>query len=187
MAGNSPLVVESNAAGNDQALVTPTMPNAHIVILAVVSALIPVPSTCNAQTAAPVIYNNKQYGFSFTLPASWKGYTIQTTTWQGSASSGWTGTPPPNFFDHGPALIIRNPQWTQADPREDIPIWIFTHNQWNRIQNDHLIVSAAPFQPEELGHNRRFVFALPPRYINDLLTGYEEVLKINANHPLHPY
>jgi hypothetical protein len=163
---------------------TSTMPKRHIVILAVVSALmIAVTSICSAQTVAPVIYNNKQYGFSFTLPASWKGYTILTTTWEGGPPSPWTGPPP----DQGPALTIRNPQWTQTDPREDIPIWIFTHDQWNRIQNEHLLVSAAPFPPMELGHNRRFVFTLPPRYTNDLLTGYEEVLKINANHPLHPY
>jgi hypothetical protein len=64
------------------------MPKRHIIILAVASGMVPAPRICNAQTAAPVVYNNKQYGFSFTLPASWKGYTIQTTTWQGSASSG---------------------------------------------------------------------------------------------------
>jgi hypothetical protein len=153
---------------------TPAMRKSHIVILAVVSALIPAPRICNAQIEAPVIYNNKQYGFSFTLPASWKGYTILTTAWGGAG-------------DQGPVLTIRNPQWTQADPHEDIPIWIFTHDQWNRVQNDHLIVSAAPFPPSELGHNRRFVFALPPRYSYDELPGVEEVLKINANHPLHPY
>jgi hypothetical protein len=78
-------------------------------------------------------------------------------------------------------------QWTETDPREDIPIWIFTLDQWNRIQNDHLIVSAAPFPPTELGHNKRFVFALPPRYLHDELAGWEEVFKINTNHPLHPY
>ena len=116
MAGNSPHVIESNAAVSDEVGMKHTMPKRHIVIVAVVSALIiAAPHACDAQNAAPVIYNNKQYGFSFTLPASWKGYTIQITTWQGGASSGWTGTPPPNFFDHGPALIIRNPQWTQTD------------------------------------------------------------------------
>jgi hypothetical protein len=158
----------------------------HFVLFAIVSTLILVPHLY-AQAAAPVIYKNKQYGFSFTLPASWKGYTIQTTTWEGSASSGWTGTPPPNFFDHGPALLIRNPQWTQTDPREDIPIWIFTHDQWNRIENEHLIVSAAPFAPMELGHNKKFFFALPPRYLHDELPGWEEVSKINDNHPLHSF
>jgi len=153
----------------------------HIAILAVVSALIPAaPPTGNAQTAAPVIYNNKQYGFSFTLPASWKGYTILATTWGGPPSSDWTG-------DQGPVLTIRNPKWTQADPREDIPIWIFTHDQWNRVQKEQIIISAAPFPPSELGHNRKFFFALPARYINDELPGFEEVLKINANHPLHTY
>jgi hypothetical protein len=183
MAGNSPLGVESNAAVNDEAQMNIT-PRRHIVILAVVSALIPAPRTCNAQTAAPVIYNNKQYSFTFTLPSSWKGYTIKTTTWEGGI------LPDPsnqNTVVRGPALLIRNPKWTQADPREDIPIWIFTHDQWNRVQNAHLIVSAAPFPPEELGHNARFVFALPPRYSYDNLSGVEEVLKINANHPLHPY
>lgn len=168
---------------------TSTMPKRHIIILAVVSALmIAAPRTCSAQTAAPVIYNNKQYGFSFTLPASWKGYTTQTVTWEGTTlSGGVTGSPPPHASERGPALLIRNPQWTQADPHEDIPIWIFTRDQWNRIQNGGLVVSAAPFPPEELGHNARFVFALLPRYFYDYLPGYEEVLKINANHPLHPY
>ena len=158
----------------------------NIVLLTFVSALIPcLASSIHAQVAVPVIYKNKQYGFSFTLPASWKGYTIVTGTWQGTTTSG----PPsaPTSIERGPALFIRNPQWTQADPHEDIPIWIFTHDQWNRIQNESLIVSAAPFPPSELGHNARFVFALPPRYINDMLTGYEEVLKINADHPLHVF
>ena len=183
MVGNSPQVIESNAAVNDDALMTLTMPKRQIIILAIVSALIPDPRTCDAQTAAPVIYSNKQYGFSFTLPASWKGYTILTTTWSGAPSSDWTGTPP----DQGPALTIRNPQWTQAGPREDIPVWIFTHDQWNRVQNDHLVVSAAPFPPTELGHNKRFFFGLPPRHLNDELPGWEEVAKIISNHPLHPY
>jgi hypothetical protein len=159
------------------------MPKRRIFILTVFSALILTPQIrIRAQATAPVVYNNKQYGFAFTLPASWKGYTIQTTTWQGNAPSGLTDT-----VEHGPALIIRNPQWAQADPHEDIPIWIFTHDQWNRIQNAVLIVTAAPFPPEDLGHNAKFVFALPPRYFYDFLPGYEEVLKINANHPLHPF
>jgi hypothetical protein len=160
----------------------------HIVLSAFIStvifALLPY---IHAQSSAPVIYKNKQYSFTFTLPASWKGYSIVTGTWQGSAASGWTGTPPPNFFDHGPVIIIRNPQWTKDDPREDIPIWIFTPDQWNRIENEHLIVSAAPFPPMELDHNKKFVFALPARYSYDNLTGVEEVLKINANHPLHAF
>jgi hypothetical protein len=155
-------------------------------LLVIFSALILAPHACiRAQPAAHVIYTNKQYGFTFTLPASWKGYTIVTGTWQGTATKG--PPPAPTSIEHGPALRIRNPQWTQDDPHEDIPIWIFTPDQWNRVQDESLIVSAAPFPPDELGHNARFVFALPARYSYDNLTGVEEVLKINANHPLHAF
>jgi hypothetical protein len=39
----------------------------------------------------------------------------------------------------------------------------------------------------ELGHNKKFFFALPPRYLHDELPGWEEVFKINTNHPLHAF
>ena len=163
-----------------------TMRKRHIVLLAFVATLIPcLASSIHAQAPIPVIYKNKQYSFSFTLPASWKGYTIVTGTWQGTATKG--SPPEPTSIERGTALRIRNPQWTQDDPHEDIPIWIFTHDQWNRTQNESLIVSAAPFPPSELGHNARFVFALPPRYSYDNLTGVEEVLKIIGDHPLHAF
>jgi len=126
------------------------------------------------KSAAPIIYRNTQYGFCFMLPASWKGYSIITHEWS-SESSGFGEAP------SGPLLLIRHPKWTKNDPYEDIPIMIFTHAQWRRVDDGDVSVSAAPFGPGELGRNSKYVFAIPPRYYLDDLTGWEKVVKI-VNH-----
>lgn len=78
----------------------------------------------------------------------------------------------------GPKLLIRNPVWTAGNPREDIPIMIFTRAQWHRVAREGTSVSAAPFNPFQMGHNRRCVFALPARFDFDQLPGVEEVGKL---------
>ena len=45
---------------------------------------------------------------------------------------------------------------------------------------------AAPINPSELGRNKRYVFALPPRYNFAFPTGYEEVEEILEGKPLEP-
>jgi len=61
----------------------------------------------------------------------------------------------------GPRLSIRHPQWTQAQPRQDIPILLFTLDQWNSLQKEEFSIGAAPMGPKELGRNSKYVFALP--------------------------
>src|ERR1035437_7931270 len=119
--------------------------------------VIPIP----LQTTPPetLEYINTQYGFSFSLPTSWQGYSIVTMNWEG------------NMIDvqnsgkvQGPEILIRHPLWTKDVPRQDIPIMILTTAQWDLISQDKLSVSAAPIPPSELGHNANYVFALPARY-----------------------
>jgi hypothetical protein len=133
-----------------------------------------------------VVYVNKQYGFRFYLPKSWEGYSILVEKWEGSAvtDEAENKTPQP---ETGPEIIIRHPLWTDADPRQDIPIMIFTPAQWKLIENDQMNVSAAPIGPSELGHNAKYVFALPPRYNYALPTGYEEVDRILSGNSLRPF
>ncbi len=143
--------------------------------------ILPSATHAGAQSAAPqnpagiaaaqTEYRNTHYGFCFALPESWKGYTIVAGLWDGTPLDGG----PANT---GPKLLIRNPAWTAGNPREDIPIMIFTTSQWNRVTKEGMSVSAAPFNPFELGHNRRYVFALPPRFDFDQLPGVEEVGKL---------
>jgi len=113
----------------------------------------------NQPTApASIVYRNAQYDFCFLLPASWKGYTIVTEQWSGQEFS--TGQQV-----HGPQLLIRHPKWTSEHPYQDIPIMVFTPKQWKQVENVDISVSAAPIGPAQLGHNIRYVFALPPRWI----------------------
>ena len=169
-------------------------PKKHIAILFAGALLISSSPHLNAQAtpqpqatqqaAKPhsLVYLNKQYGFRFDLPASWKGYSILPGEWSGNVSGSNTSEP-----ERGPRITIRHPFWTEAAPRQDIPIMIFTLHQWNQVQQENLIVSAAPIGPMELGRSSRYVFALPARYNYAFPTGFEEVGRLIKSKPLHPF
>lgn len=78
-----------------------------------------------------------QYGFRFTLPKSWEYYSIVTDQWQGYLMSDQGDVAP----EAGPMIKIRNPRWTSQNPRQDIPIMIFTPAQWNKVQEEELSVN----------------------------------------------
>jgi hypothetical protein len=121
-------------------------------------------ATKPAAAQATIVYRNNVYGFCFRLPADWKGYTIVTETWSGTVFD--TGQK-----ESGPQLLIRNPKWTKEKPFQDIPIMVFTPAEWQLVKAVTMSVSAAPIGPSELGHNSRYVFALPPRW-----TGFYDAL-----------
>ena len=129
-----------------------------------------------AAISTPLLYRNTQYGFCFRLPASWKGYTVLTQQWSATQESDGTKKM------SGPLLRIRHPKWTEANDYEDIPIMIFTSAQW-QVADDY-IFSAAPIGPGDIGHNAKYVFALPPRYDFDMATGWEEVDQLIKQHSL---
>ena len=126
-----------------------------------------------------LVYENKQYNFQFYLPNTWEGYSIVEDQWKGvslvdSADEKLSG----------PIIIIRHPQWTEDSKRQDIPIMIFTTDQWEALQKGEFSVGAAPVGPKELGSNSKYVFALPARYNYEFLEGYEEVEAILESNPL---
>jgi hypothetical protein len=137
----------------------------------------------SSQQTTSIEYKNAQYGFCFSLPKSWKGYSIVTDRWSGYHNTG--GPHGEETVATGPIISIRHPRWTSADPRQDIPIMVFTMAQWEAQDKDEFHVSAAPIGPGELGRNRKHVFALPPRFDYAFPTGYEEVEQIVAGKPLH--
>lgn len=139
-------------------------------------------SSTSSDAAQSIVYHNTQYGFSFNLPSSWSGYSIITDQWEGIAANG--GSSGTNVVETGPILSIRNPQWTKETPRQDIPIMIFTLNQWDSLKQEAFHIGAAPMDPTELGRNNHYVFALPARYNYAFLPGYEDVEKILAGNPL---
>ena len=127
------------------------------------------------------LYANTQYGFNFSLPESWKGYTIVNGKWEGLAIGGESGE---SIVETGPLISIRHPQWTTQSPRQDIPIMVFTNNQWTSLQQEKFHIGAAPMGPSELGRNSSYVFALPARYNYSFPQGYEEVENILKANPL---
>ena len=127
-----------------------------------------------------IVYKNTDYGFSFSLPANWKGYSIIKDIWEGTKLTNTS-------VQSGPKLLIRNPKWTAAVPYEDLPILIFTIPQWNAYIAESFSISAAPIEASELSRNNAYVFALPPRWDFDYSLDFKEAEDIIAGNPLKPF
>ena len=123
-------------------------------------------------------YVDTKYGFTFSLPATWKGYSVVEDTWDSVAGD----TP------KGPSITLTNPRSTSEKKYQDIYIMVFSHAQWDSLQRGEYAVSAASVGPSELGRNRKYVFAEPPRMIDsDNMLGWKEVVEIMHSHPLHAF
>jgi len=138
--------------------------------------------TQTVQVETSILYKNTKYGFNFTLPVSWKGYSVIEDKWTGQ-----TIDSKKSVSSEGPKILIRNPLWTKEVLRQDIPIMIFTLSEWSLIQEEKLSVGAAPMSPSELGRNEEYVFALPARYNFAYPVGFEEVQKILESKPLRVF
>lgn len=125
-------------------------------------------------------YRNQRYGFQIRLPSGWQGFEVLMEAWQGTDISG-------HGQQAGPLVVIRDPRWTEQEPRQDIPIMVFTRDQWAALERAEYAVSAAPMPPSELGSNSRYVFALPARYNYAFPPGWEEVDKLMASKPLSTF
>jgi len=142
------------------------------------------PPSSDSNKTKTIVYTNKKFGFSFSLPESWKGYSIVVGEWEGGDGRTYRAgeaMPPPV---KGPLISIKHPLSTKENPRQDIPIMVFTKAQWDSVEEEKLIVSAAPIGPSELGRNEKYVFELPARYNYALITGWEEAEDIMQHHPL---
>nr|WP_312578127.1 stalk domain-containing protein [Sedimentibacter sp.] len=133
-----------------------------------------------------VVYKNDEYGFTFTLPESWKDYSIQNEVWKGEPLNDESNADADKDIT-GPIIYIRHPQWTKDNPRQDIPIMIFTTKQWEDMENGEFAVGAAPVAPSKLGENSEYVFLLPARYNYAFPTGFEEVSEILQNNPMQAF
>jgi hypothetical protein len=135
------------------------------------------------QSVSLVEYRNAELGFSFSLPAGWEGFSVQTSQWEGlkSADQG------DQIVEQGRIISIHHPQSTAERPRQEIPIMVFTIPQWEQMQAGAWHVGAAPVNPLELGRNSRYVFALPARYNYAFLEGWEEVEQILQENPLKTF
>lgn len=121
-----------------------------------------------------VVYTNQSYGLRISLPDSWLGFRVISEEGEGSA---WHGVDPATAMEieGGPMIVLRHPQWTEAAPRQDIPLMVFTHEQWGHVIDGDWSLGAAPIPPTVLARNSTYVFALPARYNYAFPAGWEEV------------
>ncbi|MEH7115700.1 hypothetical protein V7124_25560 [Neobacillus niacini] len=132
----------------------------------------------NKNETDTILYENTEFGFTFSLPKSWGEYQIVQESWEGISSN------QNEIIENGPILLIRHPGWKEEKPKQDIPIMIFTLNQWASLGKEEYHIGAAPIGPTILGQNNKYVFALPARYNFAFLEGYEEIETILENNPL---
>jgi hypothetical protein len=160
-----------------------TAPNVTATTTLTSTSATAVSTTSTSEPATSIEYRNTDYGFTFSLPESWKGYSIMTQQWEGFPNNA-NGAASDDTPVYGPEILIVHPLWTVEHPRQDIPIMVFTLAQWDQVQQAELTVGAAPIPPSELGRNATYLFALPARYNYAFPTGYEEVAKILEGNPL---
>ena len=134
-----------------------------------------------ATSSSNTVYTNTIYGFNFNLPENWKGYTVTVDKWIGYAIDAESGNVP---FANGPIILIHNPKWIGANTYQNIPIMVFTLDEWDQLQQEKFHIGVAPIGPSALGRNSKYVFALPARYNFAFPPSYEEVDKIIQSKPL---
>jgi hypothetical protein len=143
--------------------------------------------TDKSRAAKFLVYTNKKYRFRFTLPESWRGYSIVAAEWEGGDGGTYQAGEPVPPPEKGPCILINHPLSTKDNPRQNILIMIFTKAQWQLVEAGRLILSAAPVGPRELGSNAKYVFALPARFDYADVAGVQEVDEIIQHDPLHPF
>jgi hypothetical protein len=135
----------------------------------------------NLQSQLPVEYHDGKYGLTFWLPADWLGFSVLREEWHASMSP-----------EHGPMIVLRHPQWRTNSPYQDIPIMVFTRNQWTAKNSDYGFYIGAGGIEYEISHNNDYVFGISSRFNwADTVTGSEEagdaVQKNSAAHEPHLY
>ncbi|MFZ2621432.1 MAG: hypothetical protein WAX37_02935 [Minisyncoccia bacterium] len=153
-----------------------------IFIAVIVGVVVFSPSSKIAITPAnETVYVSNDYGFSFSLPESWKGYSVTVGKWTGNKVDDQMGDV---AFTLGPVVSIHNPKWSGGTTYQDIPIMVFTIAQWDDLNADKFHIGAAPINPSELARNFKYILALPARYNYAFPAGYEEVEQILKSNPI---
>lgn len=134
-----------------------------------------------------VLYKNAKYGLRFFLPGDWRGYSVVTQEWQ--AEQYRAESDRDVVVGRGPILVFRHPLWRRDRPHQDIPILVFTREQWNAgVQDQALFAGGVVYY---VSQNERYVFAIHSRYnVDDSVEGWQEaeqIVKWNSDHAHHAY
>lgn len=148
-----------------------------ILLATILPVILYITSGCSL-IQTEVLFIFPDVGFAVKLPDSWRGYRVESSTWEGLKNEPDSGDV---VVESGPMITIYHPDSTPENPRQDIPILVMTLLQWDAMMAQDWHIGAAPIAPIELGRNSEYVFALPARYNYAFLEGWEEVEEIIRN------
>jgi hypothetical protein len=134
----------------------------------------------------PIRYHNAKYDLTFYLPQTWKGYSTLTNEWEGI-----TYVPQKDrdvVLERGPIIVLRNPLWKTNDVYQDIPIWVFTRQQWTDDKSGKMSAEGAGGVMFELWHNDKYVFGIHSRafWAEELKDWRNAENIVDQNHARHP-
>jgi hypothetical protein len=140
----------------------------------------------NQLSGLPIRYHNAQYNFTFYLPTDWKNYSVLTQQWDGETYL--LKEDKDVVLAHGPIIVLRNPQWKTNNLCQDIPIYVFTRQQWNDMNLGKYDAEGAGGVLYELWHDNKYVFCIHSRYdADDSVNGWKEAQDIvKQNCAAHP-
>lgn len=124
--------------------------------------------------AAAVTYHDAVYGFTFALTADWKNYSVLHDLWHSEQYDERLDRD--LAVAQGPIIILRHPRWTSASPRQDVPILVFTRDQWQADRQEGVYPGGVV---DEIAHNERYVIAAYSRFnADDSMAGSAEAGRI---------
>jgi hypothetical protein len=140
----------------------------------------------NQLSGLPIRYHNAQYDFTFYLPVNWQRYSVLMDEWEGDKYLPEKDTDV--VLARGPIIVLRNPQWKTNNLYQDIPIFIFTRQQWDDTNLGKYNAVGAGGCFYELWNNDKYVFGIHSRYnADDSVNGSKEVQDtVNQNCAAHP-
>lgn len=109
------------------------------------------------------VYKSAQYGLQIKFSPYWSGYTLISGSWQSKTGQ------------KGPLLTFRNMKWTSSAPTTDIPLEIFTAQQWDQMQDLKFHVGGSESYPLEFKRNAKYVFAIDSRWAMSAQNDYSNV------------
>ena len=143
-------------------------------------------TTQNHPAGLPVRYHNAKYDLTFYLPQNWKGYSVLTEHWDGETYL--ADKDKDVVLARGPIIVLRNRLWKTNDQCQDIPIYIFTRQQWTDDKTGKSSAEGAGGVIYELWHNDRYVFGIHSRtfgFNTDLKDWRETENIVNQNSAAH--
>ncbi len=121
---------------------------------------------------ALVVYHHAQSSLTFSLPASWHGYSVLNQQWEGQTYV--AAMDKRAVTEQGPLIVLRHPQWKEDDHYQDIPILLLTRSQFEALHQGKFSIGAGGVEIE-IAHNDQYVFAVSSRFnADDSVKGWKE-------------